>query len=160
MADRQHPLAPLAADAPDSDAVRLSALPFAARFILRGAAPPGTAMNRATATGAGTLLMLGPDEWLLIAPDGTPCPDGAIDISHRNAAIAIAGPFAVPTLNGFVALDLDEAAFPVGMCTRTLLGKAEIVLWRTEAEEFRLEITRSFAPYVWACLEEGRREFL
>ena len=46
------------------------------------------------------------------------------------------------------------------MCTRTVFGKAEIVLWRTAAETFRIEVARSFAPYVWACLEEARREFL
>jgi heterotetrameric sarcosine oxidase gamma subunit len=41
-----------------------------------------------------------------------------------------------------------------------VLGKAEVVIWRTGAERFRLDVARSFAPYVWACLEEGRREFL
>jgi heterotetrameric sarcosine oxidase gamma subunit len=46
------------------------------------------------------------------------------------------------------------------MCTRTVFGKAEIVLWRTGAEEFRVEVARSLAPYVWACLEEARREFV
>ena len=58
------------------------------------------------------------------------------------------------------ALDLHPVAFPVGMCTRTVFGKAEIVLWRTEAEAYHIEVARSFAPYVWACLEEARREFL
>jgi heterotetrameric sarcosine oxidase gamma subunit len=46
------------------------------------------------------------------------------------------------------------------MGTRTLLGKADIVLWRTAADVFRIEVWRSFAPYVWACLEEARREHL
>jgi heterotetrameric sarcosine oxidase gamma subunit len=38
-----------------------------------------------------------------------------------------------------VPLDLDLSAFPVGMVPRTLLLKAEIPLWRREAERFRLE---------------------
>jgi heterotetrameric sarcosine oxidase gamma subunit len=46
------------------------------------------------------------------------------------------------------------------MCTRTIFAKAQIILWRTGAETFRIEIARSFAPYVWGCLEEARREFL
>jgi heterotetrameric sarcosine oxidase gamma subunit len=46
------------------------------------------------------------------------------------------------------------------MGTRTLLGKAAIVLWRTAADVFRIEVWRSFTPYVWACLEEARREHL
>ena len=45
----------------------------------------------------------------------------------------------------------------MGMCTRTLLAKAEIVLWRTGEEEFRIEVARSFAPYVVAFLDEAMR---
>jgi sarcosine oxidase subunit gamma len=45
------------------------------------------------------------------------------------------------------------------MCTRTVFGKAEIVLWRTAAETFRIEVWRSFAPYVLGCLEEAGREY-
>ena len=45
--------------------------------------------------------------------------------------------------------------FPVGMCTRTLFGKAEIVLWRMRADAWRIEVWRSFAPYVLGCLEEA-----
>jgi heterotetrameric sarcosine oxidase gamma subunit len=83
-----------------------------------------------------------------------------VDVSHRDTALTVSGPLAVWLINGFCALDLQEAAFPIGMCTRTVFGKAEIVLWRTAAETFRIEVARSFAPYVWACLEEARREFL
>ncbi len=71
----------------------------------------------------------------------------------------ITGPRAAKCLNAFCALDLDASEFPVGMCTRTLLGKAEIVLWRIAPEVFHLDIARSFVPYVWACLEEARLEF-
>jgi heterotetrameric sarcosine oxidase gamma subunit len=46
------------------------------------------------------------------------------------------------------------------MCTRTLLGKAEVILWRTGADAFHIEVARSLLPYVWACLEEARLEFL
>ena len=56
-------------------------------------------------------------------------------------------------------LDLHLRAFPVGMCTRTLLAKAPIVLWRTAAEEFHLEVWRSLAPYVQQLLREVAREF-
>jgi heterotetrameric sarcosine oxidase gamma subunit len=110
------------------------------------------------------VLWLGPDEFLLIAPGETmPTPDIAaviVDVSHRDTALRVSGPRAVWVLNAFCALDLDASAFPVGMCTRTVFGKAEIVLWRTGPDEFRIEVARSLAPYVWACLEEGRREFL
>ena len=87
-------------------------------------------------------------------------PPSIVDVSHRDTALRCRGPRAAWAINAFCALDLHLAAFPVGMCTRTLFGKAEIVLWRTAADTFRIEVARSFAPYVWACLEEARREFL
>jgi sarcosine oxidase subunit gamma len=156
---------------------------MAARLIVRGGdravAIMGKAFGvalprdacRSSIAGERAALWLGPDEWLLIAPDG----DGeqllleltetlgqeaasVVDTSHRQVGITIAGPAAVDALNSFNALDLAESAFPVGMCTRTIFGKAEIVLWRTAHEAFRIEVWRSFAPYVMACLEQATTE--
>jgi sarcosine oxidase subunit gamma len=56
-------------------------------------------------------------------------------------------------LNAGCPLDLDERAFPVGMATRTLFMKADIVLWRVAEQKFHIEVWRSFAPYVWSLLE-------
>ena len=41
------------------------------------------------------------------------------------------------------------------MCTRTIFGKAEIILWRTADDAFRIEIARSLAPYMVEFLREG-----
>ncbi|HEY8290496.1 MAG TPA: glycine cleavage T C-terminal barrel domain-containing protein, partial [Acetobacteraceae bacterium] len=117
-------------------------------------------------------LRLGPDEWLVLAPEEAAhlagqatealagAPASIVDVSHRALSIEIAGPRAVWCLNAFCALDLDARAFPVGMCTRTVLAKAEIVLWRIGMETFHIEVARSFAPYLRLCLEEAAREFL
>ena len=168
MFERAHPLAASAAVSPGSPAVQLAAVAPVTRLIIRGDAEavrsigltvPGSC--RATTSGDCALLWLGPDEFLLLTPDDVvPSLTNVVDVSHRDTALTVSGPRAAWVLNGFCALDLHEAAFPVGMCARTLLGKAEIVLWRTVAETFRIEAARSFAPYVWACLEEARREFL
>ncbi|MDE2261370.1 MAG: sarcosine oxidase subunit gamma, partial [Gammaproteobacteria bacterium] len=48
--------------------------------------------------------------------------------------------------------------FPVDMCTRTVFAKAQIVLWRTGPETFRVETGRSFAPYVTKILALAARE--
>jgi heterotetrameric sarcosine oxidase gamma subunit len=116
-------------------------------------------------------LWLGPDEWLAIAPEGASDlaaqarkatadhPASIVDVSHRSRTLEITGPRAALCLNAFCALDLDPSAFPVGMCTRTRLGQAEIVLWRIAPEVFHLDVARSFVPYVWACLEEARLEW-
>ena len=162
----------------------IAILPAATRLAVRGRGeavaalgdafglglPPDTC--RANSSGSRSALWLGPDEWLLIAPDGEApalaawmadalgdAPSSIVDVSDRNVGIAVSGPKAAEAINGFCPLDLHVAAFPVGMCTRTVFGEAEIVLWRTAAETFRIEVWRSFAPYVLGCLEEAGREY-
>jgi sarcosine oxidase subunit gamma len=66
---------------------------------------------------------------------------------------------AATLINHGCPLDLFDDAFPVGMCTRTLFAKAEVILWRTENHSYRLEIERSLATYAWQMLREARREF-
>ena len=170
--DRRRPLLPTSP--------ALHPLPDAARYILRGGpdirlvaeqalrlSVPANAC-RAISEGERAALWLGPDEWLLISPQGSddtatlgaalgPRPHSLVDVSHRQLGVEIRGPQAARLVAAGCALDLDLAAFPVGMCTRTMLGKAEIVLWRTAPEVFRIEVWRSFASYVAAFLEEAAR---
>lgn len=111
-------------------------------------------------------LWLGPGEWLLLVTvERNAWLEAAlraelagrvyslVDISHRQTGIIVSGPRAAERLNGGCPLDLDLAGFPVGMCTRTVFAKSEIVLWRTRPEEFHLEVWRSFTPYVWELLK-------
>ena len=107
-------------------------------------------------------LHLSPDEWLLIgspdeaaalvarsASDGSAIAHSLVDIGERHLGVTVAGEGAADLLNAGCALDLSDDAFPVGACTRTLFGKADILLWRpTEAPAFRVEYARSFADYV------------
>ena len=86
-------------------------------------------------------------------------PHALVDVSHRQFAVAVSGAHAADILNGACPLDLDLAEFPVGMCTRTVFAKAEIVLWRTAEETFHVEIWRSFAGYVTGVLGEIASEF-
>ena len=149
-----------------SHAVVLEAAP-AARFIYRGARQSLDASYaldlpsipcRAANAGDHAALWLGPDEWLLIAPVAAPPPrvEGReaylVDVTHRNAGLIVKGPRAGEGLNASCPLDLDERAFPVGMCTRTLFAKAEIILWRQNPDIFRIEVWRSFVPYVIGLL--------
>jgi sarcosine oxidase subunit gamma len=70
----------------------------------------------------------------------------------------VSGPQAAALLSAGCPLDLELSAFPVGMCTRTMLSKAEVVLWRTAADQFRLEVWRSFAAYVTEYLATAARD--
>lgn len=154
-------------------------LPPATRFIFQGDAPArvGAAAIwnvpfsdtacRAISSGTRASLWLGPQEYLLCdshrgGPDPAadflelqrqqPC--SVVDVSHRQLAWEITGPLAQTILAGACPLDLDLAHFPVDMCTRTVLAKAEIILWRRQTQVFHLEAWRSFAPYVSALLTE------
>ena len=168
-----------------SGSAALTVLPPALRFVLRGrqaaveaagrafgSALPQEVCRAATAGQGRAALRLGPDEWLLLGqPDQGPTfatslesamqghPHALVEVSQRQIGIGVSGPDAAATLNAGCPLDLDPAAFPVGMCTRTVLGKIEIVLWRTAHETFRLEVWRSFADYAWRFLDEASREF-
>ncbi len=164
----------------------LKALPPSARWVLHGdararalAAPVwgvGFAETACRASAAGTraTLWLGPDEYLLLdtSPGGprdvvagaleralAGSPHALVDISHRQFALEISGPHASAILNGACPLDLDLGEFPVGMCTRTVFAKADIVLWRSREDAFHVEAWRSFAGYVTGVLDEIAAEF-
>jgi sarcosine oxidase subunit gamma len=153
----------------------------AARFIFRGSRAAADAIGvafgvtlpdmpcRAASAAERHALWLGPDEWLLIGPDGDPpalaarlkqaagnLPHSLVDVSHRGAALMLDGAGVTDVLNAGCPLDLD-AAFPVGMCVRTVFGKADIVLWRRAPKSFYLEGARSYLPYVIAFLDEAAR---
>ena len=160
----------------------LESLPPAARHILRGSDPVRRAAEAAAGVGFPTqacralthgeraALWLGPDEWLLIAPEAEGAaltgaletaladfPHSLVDVSHRQSACELRGPQATTLLAAGCPLDLDESAFPIGMCTRTVLAKAEVVLWRRAPQTFRLEVARSFVAYVSQFLAEAAR---
>lgn len=130
-----------------------------------------TTACRASTNGTRTAWWLGPDEYLLVAPESEAAavradlaaalgelPHSIVDISHRHAAFRIKGPNAEWLMNSGCPLDLDPAAFPIGMCTRTVYMKSEIYLWRAAPDVFHVETWRSFTPYVVGLLEEAASE--
>jgi sarcosine oxidase subunit gamma len=148
----------------------LAAPPDCARYSLRGEADMlaagcaafGLAVPaplRATRAGERAALWLGPDEVLLLAPAGTPRPAAglAVDVSGRQVALEVAGRAGETMLAAGCPLDIERMA--VGGCTRTLFYKADIILWRHAPFAWRLEVWRSFAPYVRALLSQAARDW-
>jgi sarcosine oxidase, subunit gamma len=158
-------------------------LPPAMRWILRGGpdarAAAGAAFGvvlpamacRSAREQSRAALWLGPDEHLLLAPvtDGSQLghaleralatlPHSLVDVSHRQAALEVCGRHAARLLSAGCPLSLDGDAFPAGTCSRTMLGKADIVLWRTDLETFQLEVWRSFVSYVSCFLTEAAHD--
>ncbi|HEV7136112.1 MAG TPA: sarcosine oxidase subunit gamma family protein [Steroidobacteraceae bacterium] len=155
----------------------LRQLPPATRLVLRGGSEAIAAATaalglqrsefpcRAVRADGRAALWLGPDERLLIGPADAAgewtgllqralagMAHSLVETSHAQTAFEISGARAAITLNTGCPLDLDQASFPVDMCTRTVFAKAQVVLWRTSPETFRIETGRSFASYVTKIL--------
>ena len=135
-----------------------------------GAALPLRPLQSASSAGRHA-LWLGPDEWLLLAPAGdeaiierairSACavmPFSLVDVSHRQIGLLVSGPRAADTLMAECPLDLDPVVFPAGTCVRTIFAKAELIVWRTAPDAFRIEIARSFWPYVVGFLTDIIRD--
>lgn len=129
-------------------------------------------INRCRSGDAGQMaLRLGPDEWLLCGPEHETdrllraveaglagLPHALVDVSHGYVAFAVAGALAADAVNAGCPLDLWPQVFQAGHATRTLLGKAEIILARPgEARAFEITCARSFAAYVRDFLDEAAR---
>lgn len=160
-------------------------LPAQARFSLRlketDLEGSGTAagftlespINTRSGSADRSSIRLGPNEWLLIGPYAhaeaiisqiDEALSGRfyalVDVSHRNVGITISGHRAADVLNSGCPLDLADGAFPSGTATRTLMGKAEIVLMKLDdTPTYQVECWRSFSSYVRAYLVEAAREF-
>jgi sarcosine oxidase subunit gamma len=137
-------------------------------------------INRTSRAEGRIAARLGPDEWLLLAPEAdalvflaaraavlAPLHHALVDISHRNVAIEVSGAAAADTLNAGCPLDLGAGRFLPGDATRTLVGKAEIVLLRLDdaadpqgrpQPRYRLECWRSYGRYLHAFLTEAATE--
>ena len=180
---RLHSLAEVLRTGRRVQSAKLEVLPDAAKLAFRGRpsaieaagvafgiALPQTACRFAIKNDR-AVYWLGPDEWLLQAsgeqPDqfygsmnaalaGHSC--ALVDVSHRSDAFSLTGSRSEYVLNHGCPLDLSMASFPVGMCTRTIIGKASVLLSRHRADRFDIDVWRSFAPYVWQLLDEARTE--
>lgn len=174
MADQLQRAHPLSGRFVSNGGVTVEPAPEARRIALRAGKPALPTLSKAlgvklpvkpkcSANGNGrTAIWLGPDEWLVIDfQAGDPAADcarvkagySAVDVSHRNTAIIVSGSQADAVINGGCPLDLSLDVFPVGAATRTVFGKAEIVLLREAEDRFRIECWRSFSDYVFGFLK-------
>lgn len=167
---------------PVGDKFALADMPPAARFVFRGAEAARAAcstafgvalpkaLGAAGSAGERAALWLGPDEWLLLAEGKSAETVAAaieagladvshalVDVSHRQVALEVTGRDAARVLSAGCPLDLRTKSFPVGMATRTLFDKVDITLWRRGETDFRIEVWRSFSPWLAAALTEAAR---
>lgn len=129
--------------------------------------PKTSAQAKASRLAGRIALWIGPDEWLVVDPNGADlmalCAKvkkrhSAVDVSHRNTAILVSGEAAQSVISAGCPQNLSPDVFPVGACSRTIFGKAEIILLREEDQLFRVECWRSFSDYVFAFLADAARD--
>lgn len=161
-----------------SSAVSVELLAPVARFSLRAGeaehAPLSKALGVTLPTKIGQcsrqdkleVLCLGPDEWLILAPDDqavkitaacdaiyAKAPHSLTEISDREIALQITGSKATDLMTIGCPRDLD--LLPTGEARRTVFDGVSAVLWRDGAQEYRLDLWRSFAPHVISLLKTG-----
>jgi sarcosine oxidase subunit gamma len=153
--------------------VTITALAPTTRIALRTADPAGTGIALGVALpsrigdrgaeGVRTALCLGPDEWLVEAPEAeggallatladlaARQPLSAVEVSDREITYRLEGPAVLDLLATGCPRDL--ARMPTGSGARTDFATAQVVLVREAADRFTLTVWRSFAPHVRALL--------
>ena len=119
-----------------------------------------------------TVLWLGPDEWLVIAPDGRNdplCADlrdaldnvhhSVVDLSANRTTIEIAGTDARVVLAKGCPLDLHGRAFKPPQAAQTLLARSQMILQCVdEKPAFRIYVRISFANYAAEWLIDAAAE--
>lgn len=106
-------------------------------------------------------LWLGPDECLVVGPDGQQerleqaLRDGLngafgsiVDVSANRTLLEISGARACEILAHGVPIDLDPRSFGPNRCAQTLLAKAQGIIERHDESGFLLYVRTSFASYV------------
>ena len=129
--------------------VTIAELPPTARVSLRLADPSAiglpTAVGTRSAEGGRTVLCLGPDEWLIEAPEAERAdllgdlarisvPHSAVEVSDREITYRLEGPAVLDLLATGCPRDL--ARMPVGSGARTIFDTVQVVLTR-EADDRR-----------------------
>jgi sarcosine oxidase subunit gamma len=126
--------------------------------------------NTVSSEGDRRSLWLGPDEWLLVGPDGTQDTfqdamrvglagafGSIVDVSANRAVLEVGGPKVRELLARGVSIDLDVRSFGSDRCAQALLAKAQLIIERREASAFHIYVRTSFASYVADWLLDAAR---
>ena len=129
--------------------------------------------NTAIVGGDITLLWLGPDEWLVVTPDGQETElakriNDALagqhfavsDVSDSRAVIGLTGVHARDVLMKGCSLDLHPRVFNAGDCAQSGLARCHMLLHQiNEIPTYDVYVHRSFSDYAWRWLEDAAREY-
>jgi sarcosine oxidase subunit gamma len=126
-----------------------------------------TEPNTVSTAGQRSALWLGPDEWLIV--DEGPAASEAdvraafapewgsvVDVSANRVVFDLIGPTARELLAHGCPLDLHPRVFGPGQCAQTLLARAAVILWQTDAAPtYRILVRASFADHIARWLADA-----
>ncbi|WP_221761303.1 sarcosine oxidase subunit gamma [Kibdelosporangium aridum] len=133
----------------------------AARICQRLGGPLPVVPNSVVEAGPRHILWLGPDEWLVVGPDGdTELHDllkepsaSIVDVSANRTTIEVRSR---DLLEHGCTLDLHPRAFHAGRCAQTTIARTQVILWQTSDEPvYRLLVRGSFATYLADWLSDA-----
>jgi sarcosine oxidase, subunit gamma len=129
--------------------------------------------NTVAYSGNGTVFWLGPNEWLIVVPDGSANPlmvdlqqalhgqfIAVTEVSGGQTIVVLRGKQVRALLAKGCPLDFHPRAFGPGQCAQSHLAKAPILLHQRDDEPtFELIMRRSFADYLWLWLLDAADEY-
>lgn len=145
--------------------------PAAGRIERTLGAPLPTAVGRTTQHDTHTVLWLAPDEWLVVSQAD---PDTLVDALHTAAAgdhaqvvdvsanrtvVEVSGPGAREVLEKGCPADLHPRVFAEHTAITTTLARVPVLLWKIDANTFRVLPRASLAGYVALWLLDAIQEF-
>jgi sarcosine oxidase subunit gamma len=187
--DRRRTLLPESSFAHANGAeVTLEPLPFQALVNLRGDASDRAFLdgvrviagvdvpvtpNRRNASGDREMIWLGPDEWLIVAPDGAAAGLetelrerlgnhawlSVVDVSCNYSGFVLGGTRARDVLAKGCSLDLDAGNFTAAAAVQTVLAQANVLISKVDADVFEIRVRNSFARYLLAWLDDAMAEY-
>ncbi|MCX2749462.1 sarcosine oxidase subunit gamma [Arthrobacter sp. MI7-26] len=134
------------------------------------------ACGEVSGSGRATTLWLGPEEFLVIAPESAhdslggdliralvealgDDPGQVVDLSANRTTFELSGIRARDVLEKGCSLDLHPRAFRAGTALATEIGNIPAMLLKTGEESFRIFPRASFADFLGRWLLDGMREF-
>lgn len=124
------------------------------------------------ASGETSLQWSGPDEWLLIVPQGEEfrieqrlrealagLHVQVVNVSGGQTLVELSGEKVRELLMKSTPYDVHPSNFPVGKAVGTHFAKSQLVIRHTAENVWELVVRRSFADYIWLWLQDASAEY-
>lgn len=124
------------------------------------------------ANGETSLQWMGPDEWLLIVPQGEEFATEQrlrealagqhiqiVNVSGGQTLVELSGEKVRELLMKSTPYDVHPSNFPVGKAVGTHFAKSQLIIRHTAEDVWELVVRRSFADYIWLWLQDASAEY-